>query len=167
MEWSKGDGARLSLDAFDSFTLTVNGKPVPIDQLSAEAEVGRVLVEGKNAIAVRVATTLNNRLVKMDESVAKRGLVQPYGLIGPVVLEPSRLVTVSRQATGLSSRRKNLEPRSEHHEGKRGWIWPEFCVTNRAGEWAGSPAMDDLVEIEDCNPGPESGPGAHIFVFGK
>ena len=101
VEWSKGDGARLSLgEVFDSFTLTVNGKPVPIDQLSAEAEVGRFLVEGKNAIAVRVATTLNNRLVKMDESVAKRGLVQPYGLIGPVVLEPSRLVTVSRQATG-------------------------------------------------------------------
>jgi hypothetical protein len=35
-----------------------------------------------------VATTLNNRLAKIDASVAKRGLVQPNGLVGPVVLTP-------------------------------------------------------------------------------
>lgn len=95
MGWGKGDGAMLSLgEVFDSFTLTVNGKSVPIDQLSAEAEVGQVLTAGKNTITVRIATTLNNRLAKLDESVAKRGLVQPYGLIGPVVLEPYKLVMV-------------------------------------------------------------------------
>jgi hypothetical protein len=88
-KWKAGDGATLSLgEVFDSFTLTVNGKLVPVDQLSAEAEVGPYLVPGRNTITVRVATTLNNRLAKIDASVAKRGLVQPNGLVGPVVLTP-------------------------------------------------------------------------------
>ena len=43
-EEAKKDGAILSLgEVFDSFTLTINGKRVPIDQLSATAEVGAVL----------------------------------------------------------------------------------------------------------------------------
>jgi len=94
--WTAGDGATLSLgEVFDSFTLTVNGKPVPVDQLSAEAEVGPYLTAGKNTIAIRVATTLNNRLAKLDDGVAKRGLVQPYGLVGPVVLTPHKQVSAS------------------------------------------------------------------------
>jgi hypothetical protein len=81
--------AVLSLgEVFDTFTLTVNGVAVPIDQLSAEADIGPYLKAGRNTIAVRVATTLNNRLAKIDEDVANRGLVQPYGLVGPVRLTP-------------------------------------------------------------------------------
>jgi hypothetical protein len=83
--WKAVNGARLSLgEAFDTFTLTINGTPVPIDQISAEGEIGPYLNAGRNTIAVRVATTLNNRLAKLDEDVARRGLVQPYGLTGPV-----------------------------------------------------------------------------------
>ena len=90
-EWTKSDGATLSLgEIFDSFTLTINGKAVPINQLSATAEVGQYLIAGQNTISVRVATTLNNRLSKLDDTVAKRGLVQPYGLVGPVVLTLSK-----------------------------------------------------------------------------
>ena len=98
--WSSGEVATLSLgEVFDSFTLTVNGKAVPIDQLSAEAEVGQYLKPGKNTIAVRVATTLNNRLAKLDDGVAKRGLVQPYGLVGPVVLRPHKEAAASEPRT--------------------------------------------------------------------
>ena len=43
---------------------------------------------------VRVATTLNNRLAKIDEEVANRGLVQPYGLVGPVRILPYATATV-------------------------------------------------------------------------
>jgi hypothetical protein len=94
-EWTGADGAWLSLgEVFDSFTLTVNGKAVPSDQLSAEADVGPYLKAGRNTIAVRIATTLNNRLANIDDDVARRGLVQPYGLVGPVVLTPYRQVTV-------------------------------------------------------------------------
>ena len=97
--WTRSDGATLSLgEVFDSFTLTINGKPVPIDQLSAETEVGPYLKAGKNTIAVRVATTLNNRLAEIDDAVAKRGLVQPYGLVGPVLLTPYKQAPVSTQA---------------------------------------------------------------------
>ena len=88
-EWSVEHGAVLSLgEVFDSFTLEVNGTEVPMDQLSAEADIGQYLRAGANTIAVRVATTLNNRLEVLDEGVAKRGIVQPYGLVGPVVLTP-------------------------------------------------------------------------------
>jgi hypothetical protein len=101
--WTARDGAMLSLgEVFDSFTLTVNGKLVPVDQLSAEVEVGRYLTAGRNTIAVRVATTLNNRLASLDDSVAKRGLVQPYGLVGPVVLTPYAQVPVAGQGAGAA-----------------------------------------------------------------
>ncbi len=101
--WGKTDGARLSLgEAFDSFALTINGKQVPINQLSAEAEVGQYLMPGLNTIAVRVATTLNNRLVKADEAFAQRGLIQPYGLAGPVLLTPYKLASVSKLTTAAT-----------------------------------------------------------------
>ena len=79
---------------FDSFTLTVNGQAVSVDQISAEGDVGPFLKAGRNTITVRVATTLNNRLAKLDEDVANRGLSQPYGLAGPVVLTPYGRATV-------------------------------------------------------------------------
>jgi hypothetical protein len=101
--WTARDGATLSLgEVFDSFTLRVNGKLVPIDQLSAEAEVGRYLTAGRNTIAVRVATTLNNRLAQIDDSVAKRGLVQHYGLVGPVVLTTYAQVSLAGQVAGAA-----------------------------------------------------------------
>ncbi len=87
--WTAANGATLSLgEVFDTFTLSVNGQTAPIDQLSAEGDIGPYLKAGQNTIAVRVATTLNNRLAKIDDDVANRGLVQPYGLIGPVRLTP-------------------------------------------------------------------------------
>jgi hypothetical protein len=93
--WSSAHGAVLSLgEVFDTFTVTVNGAGVPIDQISAEADIGSYLKAGRNTIAVCVATTLNNRLTKLDETVAARGLRQPYGLLGPVVLTPYGQATV-------------------------------------------------------------------------
>lgn len=87
--WSAAHGARLSLgEVFDTFALTVNGRAVTMDQISAEGDVGPYLKPGRNTITVRVATTLNNRLANLDEDVARRGLAQPYGLVGPVVLTP-------------------------------------------------------------------------------
>ena len=71
-----------------------------MDQLSAEAEVGRYLTTGRNTIAVRVATTLNNRLASIDDSTAKRGLVQHYGLLGPVVLTPYAQAAIATQSAG-------------------------------------------------------------------
>jgi hypothetical protein len=93
--WSGAHGAVLSLgEVFDTFTLTVNGKGVPIDQISAVADIGSYLKAGRNTITVRVATTLNNRLANLDETVAARGLVQLYGLVGPVMLTPYGQATV-------------------------------------------------------------------------
>lgn len=87
--WKTGTGARLDLgEVFDSFTLSVNGSDIPLNQISATAEVGPYLHAGANTLAIRVATTLNNRLSSLDAVVAKRGLVQEYGVIGPVMLTP-------------------------------------------------------------------------------
>jgi hypothetical protein len=95
LQWSKADGAMLSLgNVSDSFELSVNGHKVPIDQLSAQADIGTDLKAGTNTIVVRVATTLNNRLAAIDEDVRARGLIQPYGLMGPVILQPYRQMQV-------------------------------------------------------------------------
>jgi len=93
--WTSENGAVLNLgEVFDSFSLAVNGQAVSIDQLAAAADIGPYLKAGRNSIVLRVATTLNNRLAKIDEGVANRGLVQPYGLAGPVVLTPYSQATV-------------------------------------------------------------------------
>ena len=87
--WARTNGALLSLgEICDSFELRVNGFRVPINQLSAEADIGAFLKVGSNKLTVRVATTLNNRLADIDGDVKARGLVQRYGLIGPVRLRP-------------------------------------------------------------------------------
>jgi hypothetical protein len=87
--WKTGTGALLDLgEVFDSFRLSVNGSEVAMNQISATGEVGSYLHVGENTLVVRVATTLNNRLSSRDPAVAKRGLIQEYGLIGPVVITP-------------------------------------------------------------------------------
>lgn len=87
--WNASDGATLSLgQVTDSFTVSVNGHAVPVDQVSASADIGAYLHAGANQLVVRVATTVNNRLAQLDASVAKRGLIQDYGLVGPVVVTP-------------------------------------------------------------------------------
>jgi Glycosyl hydrolases family 2, sugar binding domain len=86
--WKPGSLATLHLgEVFDSFQLTVNGKIVPINQISATADISKYLKPGSNTLQVRVATTLNNRLSDLDPDVKKRNVIQKYGLIGPVTLE--------------------------------------------------------------------------------
>lgn len=95
--WTASHGAILNLgEVFDTFTLAINDKAVAIDQISAQADIGPYLKPGRNTIAVRVATTLNNRLANLDEAVAQRGLIQRYGLIGPVVVTPYRRAAIPR-----------------------------------------------------------------------
>ena len=74
----------------DTFTLTVNGTPVVVDQVDPTVDLGPYLHAGANTIAVRVTTTYNNRLYALDTAVRNRGIVQNYGLVGPVVLTPYR-----------------------------------------------------------------------------
>jgi glycosyl hydrolase family 106( putative alpha-L-rhamnosidase) len=94
-DWNASYGATLSLgQILDSFTLTVNERSVPIDQLQATADIGSYLKAGANTIVVRVATTLNNRLAALSTDVRDRGVIQEYGLVGPVVLTPYAQVTV-------------------------------------------------------------------------
>jgi hypothetical protein len=94
-DWDASYGATLSLgQVTDSFALTVNGQPVGIDQVSAAVDIGSYLHAGVNTIVVRVATTLNNRLAALDTAVRNRGVIQNYGLVGPVVLTPYRQVIV-------------------------------------------------------------------------
>ena len=95
VSWTAASGAILSLgEVFDTFTVTVNGRTIDIDQIGAEGDIGRYLKGGRNTIAVRVATTLNNRLATIDDDVANRGLVQPYGLVGPVRITPYGTATL-------------------------------------------------------------------------
>ncbi|WP_397558069.1 glycosyl hydrolase [Microbacterium alkaliflavum] len=93
--WDSSYGASLSLgQVSDTFTLKVNGKSVPVDLIGANADLGKALKAGANTIEVTVTTTLNNRLFQLDTAVANRGVLQNYGLVGPVVLTPYREATV-------------------------------------------------------------------------
>jgi len=93
--WDASYGAVLSLgQATDTFTLIVNGKPVAVDQIGATADIGPYLHAGANTLVVRVATTFNNRLAALDTAVKNRGVIQNYGLVGPVVLTPYRQAIV-------------------------------------------------------------------------
>lgn len=86
-KWGKTDGAYLDLGrVFDTYTLTVNGEPVPVDQLDTRVDVTEYLVQGENAIEVRVASTLINRLRSLDSAAAARTAYN-YGLLGPVTLD--------------------------------------------------------------------------------
>ncbi len=67
---------------------------MPIDQLRRQADIGPYLKAGANTIVVRVATTLNNRLAALSDDVKNRGVIQEYGLAGPVILTPYREATV-------------------------------------------------------------------------
>ena len=87
--WQPTSSAILSLgQVVDTVKLTVNGTEVPIDQISATADVGPYLKAGANTLVVRVATTLNNRLCDAVPSGRDRGHIQNYGLVGPVMLTP-------------------------------------------------------------------------------
>ena len=94
-DWDSSCGADISLGGVvGSFALSVNGHEVPVDQLSAVATIGPFLHGGRNEISVRVATTLNNRLASLDTQVAQRGMLQNYGLMGPVRITPYRQAIV-------------------------------------------------------------------------
>ncbi len=77
-------------EVLDTFVVTLNGRVLRVNQISGESDVSDALKPGRNTLTVRVASTINNRLVALDEAAAKRGIVQKYGLIGPVALIPYR-----------------------------------------------------------------------------
>jgi hypothetical protein len=97
-DWKAGaDGAVLDLgQVTDSFTVAINGKNVPIDQLTGTVDASAYLKAGANSLVVTVATTLNNRLYSLDTGIKNRGLLQDYGLVGPVTLSPYKLVQVDK-----------------------------------------------------------------------
>lgn len=96
MAWNNSDhGATLSLgQVVDAFTLRVNGQLIPTDQLSAKVDLGSSLKAGENKIEIRVSTTLNNRLHTLNKAVADRGIIQEYGLVGPVIFQPYKKATI-------------------------------------------------------------------------
>jgi hypothetical protein len=93
--WDGSYGATLSLgQVTDTFTLTVNGQAVGVDGIDPVVDLGPYLHAGANTLAVRVATTFNNRLSTLDTAVRNRGVIQNYGLVGPVTLTPYRQAAV-------------------------------------------------------------------------
>ncbi|WP_210438985.1 glycosyl hydrolase [Nocardioides xinjiangensis] len=99
--WQQGGSAVLSLgQVVDTMALTVNGSTVPINTLSAKADIGEHLKPGSNTVEVRVATTLNNQLASVLPAVATRGVTQEYGIVGPVTLTPAGQAEATAPGTG-------------------------------------------------------------------
>jgi hypothetical protein len=112
-DWKPGsEGATLSLgQVTDSFRVSVNGTNVPVDQVSGKTDISPALHAGANTLTVRVATTLNNRLYSLDTAVANRGLLQDYGLVGPVTVTPYRLVAVNPAKPGTKALKNAAKPK--------------------------------------------------------
>jgi hypothetical protein len=113
-DWkASADGAVLDLgQVTDSFTVSINGRAVGVDQVSGKVDASAVLHAGANTLVVTVATTLNNRLYSLDSGIRTRGLLQDYGLVGPVTLSPYKLVQVDKVvSTPHGALRSTAKPR--------------------------------------------------------
>lgn len=102
-DWTSSFDAVLNLGRVtDTVAVKVNGTSVPVNQIDPEVDITRYVKAGENTLAVRVATTLNNRLATLDTaatgSVKARGLVQEYGLIGPVTVSATKPLTPTKPA---------------------------------------------------------------------
>ncbi|MGW2049900.1 glycosyl hydrolase [Streptomyces sp. NPDC001858] len=90
--WKNTDGAYLSLGkVLDTATVTVNGKPVTVNQSDRDrVDLGRTLEPGGNTIVVKVATTLFNAVRASGDSNYQTSDWQNTGLMGPITLTPYR-----------------------------------------------------------------------------
>jgi hypothetical protein len=83
---------RATLDlgqVYDTFRVTVNGRGLPpLDQMQTTIDLGRRLHAGTNTVEVEVATTLNNRMRVLYPDLLGFRPQRPYGLVGPVALQP-------------------------------------------------------------------------------
>ncbi|MFJ3802529.1 glycosyl hydrolase [Streptomyces sp. NPDC090088] len=90
--WKNTDGAYLSLGkVLDTATVTVNGKPVTVNQSGRDrVDLGNSLRAGSNTIVVKVATTLFNAVRASGDSNYQIPDWQNTGLMGPISLTPYR-----------------------------------------------------------------------------
>ncbi len=102
--WRSDNGAYLNLGTiFDSFTVTVNGHALaPVNAASRSVDVGPYVHAGSNSLAIRVTTTLRNRLRLYESTQASRPR-QPYGLTGPVVIQPYEQINLVGTTTTVAA----------------------------------------------------------------
>jgi hypothetical protein len=103
----------VDLGAVGGFAeVMVNGTAVPIASLGGRpADITPMLERGKNTLVVRVATTVTNRIAASAQSGDIRYAQflplqkQPYGLLGPVTLEPYVQARIDSSTRRLEGRR--------------------------------------------------------------
>ena len=100
-DWNASHGATISLgQVTDTVTIKVNGSPVQVNQLSATADLGKLMKAGSNELEIVVATPLQNRLAQLNPAVYynTRGVLE-NGLVGPVVVTPYSTAAVVSATT--------------------------------------------------------------------
>ncbi|WP_187276639.1 glycosyl hydrolase [Parahaliea maris] len=94
-EWVTGNRAVLALGSIgdsSSARVHINGRQVPINLFSLEAEIGAYLHQGLNVIEVEITSPLGNRLISEGAITAPpwdatvNVEYEDYGLLGPVSL---------------------------------------------------------------------------------
>lgn len=89
--WEDRVGYILDLSKVcDSCALSVNGQPVPVNQMDPRPDIGTYLHKGENRLEITVASTLLNSVL---DYANRHGLIdgrplQDYGLLGNPVLIP-------------------------------------------------------------------------------
>ncbi|MCL2163283.1 MAG: hypothetical protein FWH55_02585 [Oscillospiraceae bacterium] len=85
----KGQGAVIDFERVtDTMKLRVNGAPVPVNQFSNKADIGKYLVSGENTISVDVTSNVTNI------QSGNTGRREEFGIIGDVTLTPYVLTEI-------------------------------------------------------------------------
>ena len=85
--WQDGSGAYLDLGAItDTFTLSINDQLVKTNQIDTLIDIGPYLKTGANTIEVKVASTLLNAVLAVNEDDERD--VDEYGILSDVQVIP-------------------------------------------------------------------------------
>ena len=101
--WKDGYGLMLDLgQVTDTYSIKVNGREVPADQVNTCVDIGKYLMKGENIIEVTVASTLLNAVLSNNKEMGTYDYRQPdeYGILNEVQVIPyqwSYVVTGERQ----------------------------------------------------------------------
>ena len=85
--WQDGSGAYLDLGAItDTYTLSINGQLVKANQIDTLIDIGPYLKTGTNTIEVKVASTLLNAVLAVNEDDDRSE--DEYGILNDVQVIP-------------------------------------------------------------------------------
>lgn len=96
--WQEGSGAYLDLGTItDTYELLINGQTIPVNQIDTLVDIGPYLNSGTNTIEVKVASTLLNAVLAVNQDDDRDG--DEYGILNDVTVIPYNYTLVNQEIT--------------------------------------------------------------------